>query len=88
MQWRMLTTAKVEAKADGEVLSLNGKTRTLKTESSDPRVKPAYEVFSMKRPSNWVPLPEEPDDSKYDVAGFSATIPAGKTVTFTTVLSQ
>ncbi len=88
MQWRMLTTAKVEAKADGEVLSLNGKTRTLKTASSDPRVKPAYEVFSMKRPSNWVPLPEEPDDSKYDVAGFSATIPAGKTVTFTTVLSQ
>ena len=86
MQWRMLTPAAVEVKADGEVLTKQGKTLNLSTGSSDKNVKVKYTSWEPVRPSDWPKRDWDPENPGYTVAGFTATVPAGKTVTFTTVL--
>ena len=86
MQWRMLTPSAVEVKADGEVLTQKGKTLNLSTGSSDKNVKVKYTSWEPVRPSDWPKRDWDPENPGYTVAGFTATVPAGKTVTFTTVL--
>ena len=87
MQWRMMTAAKVEVAADGETLTRNGKSLLLTAESSDAAVKPVYASWSADRPAGWTPRTWDPSNADYTIAGYSAAVPAGKTVTFVTTLS-
>lgn len=86
MQWRMLTAASVETIPGGEKLSLEGKTLYLRA-ANDAGLPVEYRQWEMRRPEDWVPRNWDPDDSAYRLAGFSATVPAGTTAVFTTVLS-
>lgn len=87
MQWRMMTGAKVEVSPAGETLSKDGKSIVLTAESSDASVKPVYASWSADRPAGWTPRTWDPSNADYTIAGYSAVIPAGKTVTFVTTLS-
>ena len=87
MQWRMMTAAKVEVAADGETLTRNGKSLLLTAESSDASVKPVYASWSAERPAGWTPRTWDPSNADFTIAGYSAVVPAGKTVKFVTTLS-
>lgn len=87
MQWRMMTGAKVEVSPAGETLSKDGKSVFLSAESSDAAVKPVYASWSADRPAGWTPRTWDSSNADYTIAGYSAVVPAGKTVTFVTTLS-
>ena len=66
----------------------SGKTLKMTTTSSVASIVPAYASWTMDRPKDWTPRTWDPDDSRYTIAGYTATIPAGTTVKFTTVLAD
>lgn len=82
MEWRMLTPAIASVTSGGIVLTQDEKTMTLSATSS---VEITLTTWDNSRPSSWTP-------QSYDiglsgtVAGFTATVPAGKTVRFETLL--
>lgn len=82
MEWRMLTPATATLTSSGIVLTQGDKTMTLSTSSS---VETTLATWKNARPENW-------NKASYDiglsgtVVGFTATIPAGQTVSFETVL--
>lgn len=88
LQWRMLTPASVTVTKEGNVLTQKGKTLKMTVTSSSASVVPAYASWTMDRPKDWTPRTWDPDDSQFSIAGFTATIPAGTTVKFTTVLAD
>lgn len=87
MQWRMMTGAKVEVSPAGETLSKDGKSIVLSAESSEASVKPVYATWSADRPAGWIPRTWDPSNADFTIAGYSAVVPAGKTVKFVTTLS-
>lgn len=87
VQWRMVTRAAVDIVDDGEMLSLNGKTMTLRVQSSDTSVEPCYTVWPYERPAGWEPRSQWIDSAYGSIAGYTATIPAGTTVRLVTRLS-
>ena len=90
MMWRMLTPATVETGSAGQTLSRNGKRLSLQAVSSSQAVTVAYTTWSASRPSAWASRPAGWDDANdgYTVAGYTATVPKGTTVTFTTTLHR
>ena len=85
-QWRMIGQNEVAVNPDGEVLTQKGKNLKLTTISSDKNAKVTYGCWEAARPADWIRRDYEPENPGYTVAGFTATVPAGKTVTFTTTL--
>lgn len=86
MMWRMMTPATATVGTDAITLTNGGKTMYLKTTSSDGAVSATYNKWGTGRPSDWTSRSWDSSMSLTPV-GFKATIPAGKTVTFTTILS-
>ncbi len=82
MEWRMLTPATATVNAGDIVLTQGKKTMTLKTSAGVSVVMSSWENA---RPSTWT---AQTWDSSLSgtIVGFTATIPAGKTVTFETTL--
>jgi hypothetical protein len=76
----------VTVNPDGIALTQKGKDLKLSTVSSDKNVKVTYASWEPVRPADWVKRDYEPENTDYMVAGYTATVPAGKTVTFTTTL--
>ena len=89
MMWRMLTPATVQSGSDAQTLSRNGKRLFLRAKSSSPSVAVSYTTWPAARPADWTARPAAWDDVNegYTVAGYTATVPKGTTVTFTTTLS-
>ena len=88
MMWRMLTQASVQGGSAGQTLIRNGKSLSLSAESSSPSVTVHYTTWPASRPSGWAARPSGWDEANdgYTVAGYTATVPAGTRVTFTTTL--
>ncbi len=82
VQWRMMTPSAVSAASDKETLTQNGKTMYLRTTPSDSSVSVKYTSWEAKGTNSW-----DTACTGYTLAGFEATVPKGRTVTFTTVLS-
>lgn len=82
VQWRMMTPSSVTVDTDKETLTQKGKTMYLKTTPSDSSVSVKYTSWQAKGTNSW-----DTACTGYVLAGFEATVPMGKTVTFTTVLS-
>ncbi len=82
IRWRMVTKASVEVLSGMERLTQNGKTLCLKTSSSNPSVSAEYTVREACGTNPW----DTPCEGM-TVAGFTATVPKGETVSFVTVLS-
>ena len=89
IEWRMLTKAEAKASEENILLSRSGRKRTLKVEVSDKSITPTYRVLAPALPESWN------DEFMYcqkitgrDIASWSATVPAGKTVTFVTTLKK
>ena len=83
--WHMITPARVEVKADHEVLTNGGKEMYLTTTADKP-VEIKYKGTGYVRPDYFTPRVWD-DKEEVMIAGFECTVPAGQTVTFTTVLS-
>ena len=87
LEWRMLTKAKAAVTSDGVRLNADGASRNLSASASDADVKITYQVQAPGIPESWT------DEFTYyqkmknrSFATWSATVPAGKTVTFVTTL--
>lgn len=87
IEWRMLTPAAVKVSGDHEVLTQNGKTMYLKVSASLGEVPVTLKTWSPSRPSDWTSRTWDTGLSG-TVAGFTAVVPAGKTVTFVTTLDN
>ena len=98
LEWRMLSETSASVSADKVVLTKNGKTRNLTVTSSDASLNPEYKKWSASRPGTdyWKPAAEmgwttmswDSGVSNNIMAGWAATVPAGKTVTFVTTLKK
>ncbi len=91
LEWRMLSiSSSSEPASSGMVLTGNGKTRTLTVSSDNPSVVPDYRKWTAKKPSGdgWGVLDYEGSVSNRVLVGWSATVPAGKTVKFITTLKK
>lgn len=98
LEWRMLSESNVSAQTDKVVLTKNGKTRNLTVTSSDASVSPVYKRWSASRPGTdywktpaemgWADMSWDSGVSNNAIAGWSATVPKGKTVTFVTILKK
>lgn len=87
IQWRMVTMAEVLSTGeDGEMLSRDGRLLHLGTSSSSADVRPEYMVWKYERPADWAV-----HDWEYrtlgSIVGYRVTVPAGRSVTLTTVLT-
>lgn len=82
VEWRMMTPATVSVGSDAETLTQKGKTMYLKATSSDSSVPVSYTTWAAKGSNSW-----DTPCTGYTVAGFTATVPKGTTVTFTTKLT-
>lgn len=88
MMWRMMTSATVQNSSSGQTLSKNGKSLSLSAKSSSSSVGISYTTWPASRPSDWNSRPNWDDDNTgYTIAGYTATVPKGTAVTFTTTLS-
>ncbi len=82
VEWRLMTPAAVSVGSDKETLTQNGKTMYLKASSSDSDVSVSYTTWAAKGGNSW-----DTPCTGYTVAGFTATVPKGTAVTFTTKLT-
>lgn len=82
VEWRMMTQASVSVGSAGETLTQKGKTMYLKSASSDASVSVTFTKWDARGTKSW-----DTPCTGYTVAGFTATVPKGQTVTFTTVLT-
>ena len=89
VEWRMLTETTAEISGKGIRLSRKSAGRTLSVKSSDDTVSPVCSVLPAVLPESW------DDEFTYiqklkgrSIASWSATVPAGKTVTFVTTLKK
>lgn len=86
VQWRMLTPASVVVDAGKEVLTMEGKTLCLRATASDgTAVK--YTTWAPARPASWTPRTWDQANTGYTIAGYTITVPAGKKLTLTTLLT-
>ena len=90
LEWRMLSISSSAIVADGVILTKNGKSRTLSASSSDPSVTPTYKTWPTTLPTGdgWGVLKFHQTVYDRTVAGWAATVPAGRTVTFVTTLKK
>ena len=91
LEWRMLSISSSLLSSDSVVLTKNDQTRTLTATSSDPSVPVLYASWETARPykDNWrIYLDYDGRILNRTIVGWTATVPAGKTVKFTTVLKR
>ena len=91
LEWRMLSISSSLLSSDSVVLTKNDQTRTLTATSSDPSVPVQYASWETARPykDNWrIYLDYDGRILNRTRVGWTATVPAGKTVKFTTVLKR
>lgn len=90
LEWRMLSISSSSVVDTGVTLSKDGKKRILTVASSDASVTPVYKSWTTNKPTGdgWGVLNFHQTISGRTIAGWSATVPAGKTVTFVTTLKK
>jgi len=91
IEWRMLSMTESKVGSDGVVLTKDGKVRTLIVSSSDAMITPEYCSWKPEIPKNdnWgMYLEYEDDISNRTIAGWTAVVPKGKTITFITTLRK
>lgn len=90
LEWRMLSISSSSVGTSGVILTKDGKKRTLSVTSSDASVTPAYASWPATKPSGdgWGVLDFHQAIYNRTIAGWQATVPAGKTVTFVTTLKK
>ena len=82
IEWRMVTEATVSPEADREKLTQSGKTMYLKVNILEGSATPTFTSWAAQGSESW--------DEAYSgcsVAGYTATVEAGQSVTFQTVLT-
>ena len=82
VEWRMMTPATVTVGSGHEKLTQKGKTLYLKATSSSTSSPVTYTTWEAKGTNSW-----DTACTGFTVAGFTATVPKGTTVTFTTILT-
>lgn len=82
VEWRMMTPATVAVGSDKETLTQKGKTLYLKATSSSVSSPVTHTTWAAKGTNSW-----DTACTGFTVAGFTATVPKGTTVTFTTILT-
>lgn len=92
LEWRMMsvTTAKINSYDNIELVADTNK-RYLRVVSSDNTISPVYKTWKTERPVDWDPSRKSLDSEATTgrvVAGWSVTVPAGKTVKFVTTLKK
>jgi hypothetical protein len=98
LEWRILTAAAAEVSSDHVALTGNDVTRNLTVKTSDAAVTPVFRTWEAARPDTdyWkTPAQMGWKDMSWDapiadriIAGWSATVPAGKTIRFVTTLKK
>lgn len=90
LEWRMLSISSSSVADSGVTLTKNGKKRTLTVTSSDASVAPVYKSWPTTKPTGdgWGVLNFHQTISNRTIAGWTATVPAGKTVKFVTILKK
>ena len=91
VEWRMLSRTASKVGSGGVVLEREGRRRTLTVTSSDCMIVPEYCSWKPEIPKgdNWGTYLEYEDEIRNrTIAGWTATIPKGKTVKFITTLKK
>lgn len=90
LEWRMLSMSSSTVASDGVTLSKNGKTRKLTATSDNSSAPVTYKSWPTTKPTGdgWGVLNFHQDISDRTIAGWTATVPAGKKVTFVTTLKR
>lgn len=90
LEWRMLSISSSSVADSGVILTKDGKKRTLTVTSSDASVAPVYKSWPTTKPTGdgWGVLNFHQTISNRTIAGWTATVPAGKTVKFITTLKK
>lgn len=91
LEWRMNSACKTTLSADGITLqawSSSSKKRKLSAACSDDSVTLTYKSWTPGIPADWTGFTYYQTINNHTIAGWKATVPAGKTVTFTTILEK
>lgn len=91
LEWRMLSKSTATLASDGILLKANSdasKQRKLSATSSDSSVTITYSTWQPVVPSDWTGFTYYQTITGRIIAGWKATVPAGKTVTFTSILRK
>ena len=90
LEWRMLSISSSSKASDGVTLTKDGKKRKLTATSDDSAVAITYMTWPTTKPvgDGWGVLDFHQNISSRTIAGWSATVPAGRTVTFVTTLKK
>lgn len=87
LQWRMLTPAKTITVGESAItLEQNNRKMYLKV-SSNSGSAPVLSKFESGRPSTWASGTDWDTGLTDNIVGWSATVPAGKSITFTTTIT-
>ena len=91
LEWRMLSASKTSLSPGGielQAYSSASKKRRLSAASSDTSVSLTYQSWAPGIPADWTGFTYYQVINNRNIAGWKATIPAGMTVTFTTILEK
>lgn len=90
LEWRMMSRAGATSGTEGITLTMSGKTRYMSVTSSNSSVKPEYRTWPTTKPTGdgWGVLDFYQEITGRTISGWTATVPAGKTVTFVTTLEK
>ncbi|MBR5103652.1 MAG: heparinase II/III family protein [Bacteroidales bacterium] len=90
LEWRIFSVSSSSVTDSEVVLTKNGKKRTLTVSSSNPSVTTQYTTWPANKPTGdgWGVLNFAQGISDRTIAGWTATIPAGMTVKFVTILKK
>lgn len=90
LEWRMMSISSSTKTADGVVLTKDGKKRKLTATTDDTAAAITYMTWPTTKPTGdgWGVLNFHQSISNRTIAGWSATVPAGKTVKFVTTLKK
>ena len=91
LEWRMLSMSSSLLSSDCVILAKDDKIRTLTASSSDSSVPVRYASWEPTRPykDGWRTYLDYDDNIRdRTIVGWTATVPAGKTIKFTTVLKR
>ena len=90
LEWRMLSISSASASDSGVTLTKNSKKRTLTAVADNGSVNLTYRTWPTTKPTTdgWGVLDFHQTISNRTIVGWSAIVPAGKTVKFVTALKK
>lgn len=90
LEWRMFSVSSSSLATNGVELTKDGKSRVLTVSSSESSVSPEYNIWKAEKPTDdgWGVLNFKQGITGRTIVGWTATIPAGKTVKFVTTLKK